>query len=80
MEFFGILFAILGIFIIIGWVSCPFVASSIASSYQKSGWGFIYGLAFGPFGIIIALLYRLNVSADDDFKREIVKGDLERRS
>jgi hypothetical protein len=77
-EFLSTILLIFALVVLFGWLSCPFVASGIARSYQKPGWGFTYGLAFGPIGIIIALLYRLNVSADETFEVGSRGGELDR--
>lgn len=62
LSIFGLIVLIL---FLVGWISCPLFGSNIGRSFGKSMWGMIYGLAFGPIGLVIMLLWRINAIQDE---------------
>lgn len=47
------------------WVVCVFVSAALLGRYNKAGSGLLLGALLGPIGVIIAIIWRMNMGADE---------------
>lgn len=47
------------------WLLCVFVSAALLGRYNKAGSGLLLGALLGPIGVIIAIVWRMNLAADE---------------
>jgi hypothetical protein len=47
------------------WLLCVIVSAALLSRFNKAGSGLLLGALLGPIGLIIAIIWRLNLTADE---------------
>jgi hypothetical protein len=52
------------------WIACVILSAALLGRYNKAGSGFLLGFFLGPLGLIITLIWRINLAADECTRHE----------